>query len=55
VIEEAGDGVMVIFELLEAFLHAVVGGGFPDEFHLIGVVLLGSGLVVEQLEADFLI
>jgi hypothetical protein len=46
---------MVIFELLEAFLHAVGGGGFPDEFHLIAVVLIGIGLVVEQFPEDFLI
>ena len=46
-IEEAGDGVMVIFELLEALLHAVVGGRFPNEFYLIGVVLFRGGLMVE--------
>ena len=38
-IEEAGDGVMVIFELLEALLHAVVGGRFPNEFYFNHVLI----------------
>jgi hypothetical protein len=55
VVEEAGDGGVVVLELLESLLHAVVGGGFPDELHLVGVVFFGGGFVVEQFQADLLI
>ena len=55
VVEEAGDGRMVVFEPAESLLHAVVGGGFPDELDLVRVILFGRGLVREQLQTDLLI
>ena len=47
-IEVAGDGVMVILKLLQSLLHTMVRGRLPDKLHLIGIVLLGGGFVIEQ-------
>lgn len=54
-IEKAGDGVMIVLKLLKSLLHAMIRGRLPYKFHLIWVIFLWSGLMVEQLKTDLFI
>lgn len=54
-IEEAGDGSVVILKLFEPFFHPVVRSWFPDKLYFIRLVELGRGFMAEQLKANLII